>query len=1131
MVVMRIRQSFWSSLLRSEIKNIISSHPRLHAPAYILALLLIVCALASSGFAQTVPPDIIIILADDLGYGDVGFNGCPDYATPNIDSIASNGVLCTDGYVTHPFCSPSRAALLTGRYQQRFGHENQPVGDDTNPGLGLPMSELLLPQMLKPAGYVCGAIGKWHLGAAPNLLPTNRGFDEFFGFIYGSSNYYNAGVLRNTTRLTETDYLTDAFTREGVSFINRHATEPFFLFLGYNAVHAPYDIPPATYMDRVANIPDPNRRIYAAMVTALDDGVGQVLQTLQANNLLDKTLIFFLSDNGAPAASFTRNYPLQGYKFNVLEGGIRVPFAVQWTGRLPAHVVYDKPVSSLDIVATAAAAAGISLPADRVYDGLNIVPYLASEQVSPPRNLFWRWFGLGPTGPPGSFDTIWAVRSGPLKLVTERNTVGEPPALYNLPNDIGETLDLVMTHPGDVDSLTELYAQWITNLIPPLWQYATNEQISPLVLAGDWNNYNKTDFHVPWSLTRVSAPGVPSTPDGFNWSINTIHVAAAGGDTTPGLHSFTLVGNKSYSTQWGGVTINIDGMTSIPYFSGSVLGPGNSITLEDGFYYSFRILDWTFQIGNSLKLAVLKTSAPPVSVDRSGQIPITPSPDDSIVVNIVTSQPPSVEERIYLRWSTDFFITSHLVEATGSEVNYSATIPAQPAETAVEYSIITSTIDLSPFPTSGIIDALTLTASSPFKAVTSIATPTPTPTDTPTPTPTPTDTPTPAPTPTDTPTPTPTPTDTPTPTETPTPSETPTPTPSPTATPTPTPVPPSITTQPANRTVTVGQTAKFSVTATGGAPLLYQWRKNGANIVGASNSSYTTPATTAPDNGALYSVVVSNGGGSVTSNNATLTVKTPPSITTQPANKTVIVGQTAKFSVTATGTTPLSYQWRKNGVNITGATSASYITPATTTADNGALFSVVVTNSIGNVTSNNATLTVQTPPSITAQPVNTTVTVGQIATFNVTATGTAPLNYQWRKNRVNITGATSSFYTTPATTIADNGSLFSVVVSNSAGSVTSNSATLTVQTPPSITTQPANKTVIVGKTAKFSVTATGTAPLSCQWRKNGVNITGATSASYTTPPTTLADNGSLFSVVVSNSAGSVTSNNATLTVN
>jgi arylsulfatase A-like enzyme len=286
----------------------------------LLPLLLSVFAFVSSALAQTVPPNIIVILADDLGYGDVSFNGCPDYATPNIDSIASNGVLCTNGYVTHPFCSPSRAALLTGRYQQRFGHEEQPQGDDTNPRLGLPETEITLPQILKPAGYACGTIGKWHLGYTSNLQPLQRGFDEFFGFLGASSSYYNAQLLRGSAHITETAYLTDAFTREGVSFINRHATAPFFLYLAYNAVHAPHDTPPQTYLDRVANITDPARKNYAAMVIALDDGVGQVLQTLQAQNILDNTLIFFLSDNGAVEQSFTRNYPLRGYKLNVLEG-------------------------------------------------------------------------------------------------------------------------------------------------------------------------------------------------------------------------------------------------------------------------------------------------------------------------------------------------------------------------------------------------------------------------------------------------------------------------------------------------------------------------------------------------------------------------------------------------------------------------------------------------------------------------------------------------------------------------------------------------------------------------------------------------------------------------------------------
>ena len=481
-----------------------------------------------------------------------------------------------------------------------------------------------------------------------------------------------------------------------MSFINRHATEPFFLYLAYNAVHTPFDTPPQNYMDRVANIPNPNRRTYAAMATALDDGVGQVLQALQGQNLLSNTLVFFLSDNGGENnPNRARNYPLRGYKFDVLEGGIHVPFAVQWTGRLPGNNVYDEPVSSLDIVATAAAAAGVQLPADRVYDGFNLIPFLAREQVAPPRTLFWRWFGLGASGPPcgpdgapgisgGSPDTIWAVRSGVLKLVAARGTTSQPASLYNLQTDIGETQDLAGAQPGDVNTLTSLYNQWNSETIPPLWLDNTDANILPLVLAGDWNGYNKGDTTFPWRLTRITAPGVEGTPDAFNWFTNTIHVATTGGDTTPGLHSFALVGGNSYSKQWGGVTINVDGTTSVPFFSGSVLAPTNSITFQNGYYYSFRILDWINQIGASMKLAVMKTSAPPITVRLNGQTPTTPTSDDSVNIGILTNQPKSVEERIYLRWSTDFFITSHMVEAAGSGLNYSATIPAQPAGTGVQ---------------------------------------------------------------------------------------------------------------------------------------------------------------------------------------------------------------------------------------------------------------------------------------------------------------------------------------------------------------------------------------------------------------------------------------------------------------
>jgi hypothetical protein len=295
-------------------------------------------------------------------------------------------------------------------------------------------------------------------------------------------------------------------------------------------------------------------------------------------------------------------------------------------------------------------------------------------------------------------------------------------------------------------------------------------------------------------------------------------------------------------------------------------------------------------------------------------------------------------------------------------------------------------------------------------------------------------------------------------------------------------VAPSITTQPVSQTVTAGQTATFTVAATGAAPLSYQWKKNGASISGATSSSYTTPTTTSSDNGAQFTVVVSNSAGSVTSNAATLTVNAAavaPTITTQPASQTVTAGQTATFMVAATGTAPLGYQWKKNGASISGATSSSYTTPTTTSSDNGAQFTVVVSNSAGNATSNAATLTVNTAtvaPSITTQPASQTVTAGQTATFTVAATGTAPLSYQWKKSGVTISGATSSSYTTPATTSSDNGAQFTVVVSNSAGNATSNAATLTVNA--STVLLNANPTslsfgsVTIGSSSTLSVTFT-----------------------------------------------------------
>ena len=345
---------------------------------------------------------------------------------------------------------------------------------------------------------------------------------------------------------------------------------------------------------------------------------------------------------------------------------------------------------------------------------------------------------------------------------------------------------------------------------------------------------------------------------------------------------------------------------------------------------------------------------------------------------------------------------------------------------------------------------------------------------------------------------------------------------------------PAITTHPAAQTVVTGTTASFSVSASGTAPLSYQWKKDGKDIAGATSNPYTIAAATMADGGA-YSVVVTNSAGSVTSNEAKLGVSATAvkaAIESQPANLSVVVGETAKFSVTATGTS-LSYQWKKNGTDISGATSNPYTIAATTMADGGA-YSVVVTNSLGTVTSNDATLTVTATaekPAITTQPAAQTVTEGESATFSVTASGTAPFTYQWKKNDTVIEGVTTSSHTTDATAIGDSGAVFTVVVTNSVGSVTSSGAALTVNVPATITVQPAALAIDAGATATFTVTATGTGTLSYQWKRNGINIPNAISNNYTTAAMSTAGSGVDYSVVVSNSIGAVTSSNARLTVN
>ncbi len=346
-------------------------------------------------------------------------------------------------------------------------------------------------------------------------------------------------------------------------------------------------------------------------------------------------------------------------------------------------------------------------------------------------------------------------------------------------------------------------------------------------------------------------------------------------------------------------------------------------------------------------------------------------------------------------------------------------------------------------------------------------------------------------------------------------------------------VAPSVTTPPADVTVTAPAPAAFSVVASGDAPLSYQWRRNGTDIPSATGATYVLDPTAAGDTGATFDVVVTNAYGTTTSALATLTVNVAPGITTPPADVTVTAPAPAAFSVVAAGDAPLSYQWRRNGTDIPGATSASYTLDPTAGGDTGATFDVVVTNAYGTATSAAATLTVHLAPGITTQPADLSLTEPAPATFSVVATGDSPLSYQWRRDGADIPGAAFASYTLDPTALSDSGATFDVVVTNAFGSATSATATLTVgaaPVPPSITANPTSLTVTATDPAAFTVVATGDAPLSYQWRRNGTNISGATSASYTLAPTAVGDTGAQFDVIVTNAAGSATSAPATLTV-
>ncbi len=417
-------------------------------------------------YGQTLEPqpNIVVILADDLGYKDVGYMGCKENPTPNIDQIAFNGVKFTNGYTTCPVCGPSRAGLLTGRYQNRFGFEDNPgpyrQTAETIPGI--PLRETTLGEYFKDLGYNTAIIGKWHEEKVPIRNPSNRGFDKFFGFINGASAYYiddnkHGKLMRNLKPVnSEQEYLTDAFGREACLFIERNADQnkPFLLYLPFNAPHGPFEVP-QKYVEKFSQVKDDKRKTFLGMINCMDENIGKIMATLKARNLEDNTLIIFISDNGGECER-ADNSPLRECKGSIYEGGIRVPFCMMWKGVLPENKTIDEPVIALDILPTAIAATGNQVNNQWFLDGVNLLPYIqGNKQGQPHQFLYWRF--------------LWhhALRKDDWKLLKHRDHAEWE--LYNLATDIGEQNDLAKKHPDKLKELMDIYTDMSDQMLKPQW--------------------------------------------------------------------------------------------------------------------------------------------------------------------------------------------------------------------------------------------------------------------------------------------------------------------------------------------------------------------------------------------------------------------------------------------------------------------------------------------------------------------------------------------------------------------------------------------------------------------------------------------------------------------------------------
>jgi arylsulfatase A-like enzyme len=429
------------------------------------SFLFIFFGIANKGNSQTTQPNFVLIVADDLGYADLSINGSKQIATPNIDRLAYEGVNFTQGYVSAPVCAPSRAGLLTGKNQVRFGFDNNISRNQQGFDpmfMGLPVSEKTIADRLKSLGYITGLIGKWHLGLEPHLHPLKRGFDEFWGYLDGAHDYFNSilpsgesSIECNYKTPQSISYITDDKGDECVDFIRRHKEQPFFLFASFNAPHAPMQATEAD-LKLFSHIQDEKRRTYCAMVHRLDVNVGRILETLKNEGLEENTLVVFISDNGGPCdQNASVNAPLNGQKGILLEGGIRVPFLMKWKGQLPEGKTYRHSVISLDFAPTFLELAGEKVAKENNFDGVNLIPFLTGQNLGKPhQTLNWR------------FTISAAILDGDWKLVRLPDRL---PLLFDLSEDVSEQNNVALQHPNRTNNMLKQLGDWDVSLPHPLF--------------------------------------------------------------------------------------------------------------------------------------------------------------------------------------------------------------------------------------------------------------------------------------------------------------------------------------------------------------------------------------------------------------------------------------------------------------------------------------------------------------------------------------------------------------------------------------------------------------------------------------------------------------------------------------